>query len=60
MQLLLFFINRLVPIQYLIGIFMLLLSDYVHRMIELDDVKIGNGLYFVFLIFQKAFYSIDL
>jgi len=38
------FINRLVPIQYLIGIFMLLLSDYVHRMIELDDVKIGNGL----------------
>ncbi len=34
----------LVPIQYLIGIFMLMFANYVHLMLEDEKIEIGNGL----------------
>ena len=34
----------LVPIQYLIGVFMLIFANYVHLMLEDETIEIGNGL----------------
>lgn len=35
----------LVPIQYLLGIFMLMFANYVHLLLEDESIQIGNGFY---------------
>jgi hypothetical protein len=51
----------LVPIQYLIGVFMLIFANYVHLMLEDENIEIGNGLkFFVILIILKYHFNNNL
>ena len=46
----------LVPIQYLIGIFMFIFADYVHLLLEKKSTNLGNGTYI--LSNAKSLYSL--
>lgn len=41
----------LVPIQYLLGIFMLMFANYVHLLLEDESIQIGNDIYVLTAIF---------